>query len=97
MTRPSDFDVTQQGDTKTILFKQVKWSFAGIKVQENPFWLRSFIFCNCQSVKPFTPIAIFEVNRPIPLEKIPKSIKVLPSDVTFEPSETTVENYRPYL
>lgn len=95
--KPSDFNVTQQGDTKTILFKQVKWSFAGVKIQEHPFWLRSFVFCNCQSVKPFTPVSILEVSRPIPIEQVPESVKVLPPDVKFEPSEATVEYYLKYL
>jgi hypothetical protein len=95
--QPGKFSVMQQGDIKMILLKQVTRPFGGIEIQENPFWLRSFIFCDCQSVRPTTPVSVFEVNRPVPLEKIPDSVKVLTPDVKFEPSETTVEYYLKYL
>lgn len=90
---PDDFSVTQDGDTKTILFKKVNRPFAGIRVQQNPFWLSSFLLCDCQSITPTTPLFGAEVSRPIPLDKIPDSVKVLPPDVEFEPTQETVESY----
>ncbi|UBF26023.1 hypothetical protein K9N68_31560 [Kovacikia minuta CCNUW1] len=95
--KPSNFLVSQEGDTKTILYKQISEGFAGIKIQESPFWMSSFLSCECVSITSTTALAIFEINRPIPLEKIPDSVKVLPSGMKFKPTEATVESDMVYL
>lgn len=94
--KPDDFIVTQQENIKTLEFKVVD-HFVGIKIQENPLWLRSFIAYNCVAVTSTTELSVFEVNRPIPLEKIPDSVGILPPDIKFEPTNETVETYMVYL
>jgi len=95
--KPNNFLVSQEGDAKTILYKQISNGFAGIKIQESPFWMSSFLHCDCVSITSTTALTVFEINRPIPLEKIPDSVKVLPSGVKFKPTEDTVESDMVYL
>jgi hypothetical protein len=94
---PDNFVVTQQGDTKTILFKPPIEFVAGIRIQEKPFWLKAFILCECKSITPNTSLTIFEVERPIPLEQIPKAVKALPPGVKFKATNETVDSYLIYL
>jgi hypothetical protein len=80
---------------KSILFKQVKNGFKGIRVQSKPFWLKGFLLAAAPEKGGQT--GSLEIDAPIALAAIPQTLLTLPQGVTFKPSQETLRNRMTYL
>lgn len=78
-------------------YKDASVIFRGIRVLEEPLWLKQFIsYSGCfgdQCSPERRARYIFEIDRPLPVNEIPDEVRQLPKDVNFEPSERTARDF----
>ncbi|MBE9029260.1 hypothetical protein IQ266_05730 [filamentous cyanobacterium LEGE 11480] len=96
LEKPNEFTVsTDSSGTKSIIFKQVQNGFKGIRLQENPFWLKAFMLEPSQNEG--IDVGNLEVDPPIALDQLPKGLTVLPTTVTFKPTQESLKNRMTYF
>ncbi len=101
---PQSFTASNDQNSTTILGKNSPYSFLGIRFSSAPLWLGTNIIgsLNCKTIV-CQPIAAdaerthFEIDRPIPISKIPDELLQLPKNIKFTKSEGTVDQYLSYL
>jgi hypothetical protein len=92
LEKPQEFTVKSSGNgQKYLQFKTPNQGFNGLKLQENPFWLRGFSFTDK------TVTATLEIDPPIALEALPPVLYSLPKGITFKPSADTLKARMTYL